>query len=114
MVAVKGKSSVALNVQSDRKFWMPWHPAGGQIGWMKNCDSIRLSSAAFVPELAMVSAMYRDEYASVMDRIRVHPRGWCGGSRELRARREAVRVASGQSRWWLVLPAHVQSRCWRW
>jgi hypothetical protein len=42
----------------------------------------------------MVSAMYRDEYASAMDQVRVPSAGLVWWKSELRARREAVRVAS--------------------
>jgi len=42
----------------------------------------------------MVSALYRDEYASAMDQVRVPTAGLVWWKAELRARREAVRVAS--------------------
>jgi hypothetical protein len=52
------------------------------------------SSCSICSELAMVSAMYRDEYASAMDQVRVPSAGLVWWKSELRARREAVRVAS--------------------
>jgi hypothetical protein len=42
----------------------------------------------------MVSAMYRDEYASALEQVRVPSAGLVWWKSELRARREAVRVAS--------------------
>ena len=53
-----------------------------------------LTSCSICSELAMVSAMYRDDYASAMDQIRVPSAGLVWWKSELRARREAVRVAS--------------------
>jgi len=52
------------------------------------------SSCGICSEVAMVSAMYRDEYASAMDQVRVPSAGLVWWKSELRARREAVRVAS--------------------
>ena len=42
----------------------------------------------------MVSAIYRDEYALAMDQVRLPSAGLVWWKSELRARREAVRVAS--------------------
>jgi hypothetical protein len=53
-----------------------------------------LSSCSICSELAMVSAMYRDDHASAMDEVRVPSAGLVWWKSELRARREAVRVAS--------------------
>ena len=53
-----------------------------------------ISSCNICSELAMVSAMYRDDYASAMDEVRVPSAGLVWWKSELRARREAVRVAS--------------------
>lgn len=52
------------------------------------------SSCNICSEVAMVSALYRDEYASAMDQVRVPSAGLVWWKSELRARREAVRVAS--------------------
>jgi hypothetical protein len=51
-------------------------------------------SCSICSEVAMVSAMYRDEYALAMDHVRVPSAGLVWWKSELRARREAVRVAS--------------------
>jgi hypothetical protein len=53
-----------------------------------------VSSCGICSEVAMVSALYRDEYASAMDQVRVPSAGLVWWKAELRARREAVRVAS--------------------
>jgi hypothetical protein len=53
-----------------------------------------VSSCSICSELAMVSAMYRDDFASAMDEVRVPSAGLVWWKSELRARREAVRVAS--------------------
>jgi hypothetical protein len=53
-----------------------------------------VSSCGICSEVAMVSALYRDEYASAMDQVRVPTAGLVWWKAELRARREAVRVAS--------------------
>ena len=45
-------------------------------------------------EVAMVSALYRDEHASAMDEARIPSAGLVWWKSEIRARREAVRVAS--------------------
>lgn len=52
------------------------------------------SSCSICSEVAMVSALYRDEYALAMDQVRVPSAGLVWWKSELRARREAVRVAS--------------------
>jgi hypothetical protein len=52
------------------------------------------SSCGICSEVAMVSTMYRDEYAAAMDQVRVPSAGLVWWKSELRARREAVRVAS--------------------
>jgi hypothetical protein len=52
------------------------------------------SSCSICSELALISTMYRDEYASAMDQVRVPSAGLVWWKSELRARREAVRVAS--------------------
>jgi hypothetical protein len=52
------------------------------------------SSCSICSELALVSAMYRDEFASAMAEVRVPSAGLVWWKSELRARREAVRVAS--------------------
>lgn len=52
------------------------------------------SSCSICSEVAMVSTMYRDEYALAMDQVRVPSAGLVWWKSELRARREAVRVAS--------------------
>ena len=53
-----------------------------------------LASCSICSELALVSAMYRDDYASALDQVRVPSAGLVWWKSELRARREAVRVAS--------------------
>ena len=55
-------------------------------------DHVR--SCSICSELALVSAMYRDDYASALDHIHVPSAGLVWWKSELRARREAVRVAS--------------------
>ena len=52
------------------------------------------SSCSICSEVAMVSTMYRDEYALAMEQVRVPSAGLVWWKSELRARREAVRVAS--------------------
>jgi len=52
------------------------------------------SSCGICSEVAMVSALYRDEYASAMEQAHVPSAGLVWWKSELRARREAVRVAS--------------------
>jgi len=52
------------------------------------------SSCSICSEVAMVSAIYRDEYALAMDQVRLPSAGLVWWKSELRARREAVRVAS--------------------
>jgi hypothetical protein len=52
------------------------------------------SSCRICSELAMVSAMYRDDYASAMDQVHVPSAGLVWWKSELRARREAARIAS--------------------
>ena len=53
-----------------------------------------VSSCSICSELALVSAMYRDDYASALEQVRVPSAGLVWWKSELRARREAVRVAS--------------------
>lgn len=53
-----------------------------------------VTSCSICSELAMVSSIYRDDYASAMDEVRVPSAGLVWWKSELRARREAVRVAS--------------------
>ena len=52
------------------------------------------SSCSICSEVATVSTIYRDEYASAMEHARVPSAGLVWWKAELRARREAVRVAS--------------------
>jgi len=52
------------------------------------------SSCSICSEVAIVSALYRDEHANAMEEARVPSAGLVWWKSELRARREAVRVAS--------------------
>jgi len=52
------------------------------------------SSCAICSELAMVAAIYRDDYSAALEDVRVPSAGLVWWKSELRARREAVRVAS--------------------
>jgi hypothetical protein len=52
------------------------------------------STCAICADLAMISAIYRDDYSAALQDIRVPSAGLVWWKSELRARREAVRVAS--------------------
>lgn len=52
------------------------------------------ASCGICSEVALVSALYRDEYSTAMEQARVPSAGLVWWKAELRARREAVRVAS--------------------
>jgi len=52
------------------------------------------AACAICSEVAVVSSLYREDYSAAMDQIRVPSAGLVWWKSELRARREAVRVAS--------------------
>jgi hypothetical protein len=52
------------------------------------------STCGICSEVAMISTLYRDDYSEAMEQVRVPSAGLVWWKSELRARREAVRVAS--------------------
>ena len=65
--------------------------------WPDRADSELRNHAAtcnICADVALISVLYRDDHASVMEQARVPSAGLVWWKSELRARREAVRVAS--------------------